>query len=121
MFVTPRSRRSEVRRRLRTVYRLARPTTGKHGGEGPWVYRINSKESSAGVPADARLRRILGVKPSEDLWVEVAFYIGPREMKETLHRIWTTEGFKRAVDRSEKLNIRRAGLWTVDVGQLLAA
>ena len=121
LFVTPRSRRPEVRRRLGAVYRLARPTTEKFGGDGPWVFRINSKMNSKSIPVDARLKRILGVKPSEDLWVEVAFYVGPREMRETIHKIWTTRGFKQVADSSEKLNVRRVGLWSADVGQLLAA
>ena len=103
------------------MYRLARAPTQKFGGDGPWVYRITSKAKSASIPEDARLRRVLGVKPSEDLWIEVAFYLGSRQMRGTLHTIWSRRGFAEVADHAEKLNVRRAGLWTVDVGQLLAA
>ena len=120
LFITPRKRRAVVGRRLRAVYRRVRPLTSELGGQGPWAFRINSNYRSAAIPAEARLRRVFRVRASEDLWVEVAFYAGAREMASTLRQIWATPGVKRIVEKAESLNVRRLGAWTVDVGQALS-
>ena len=121
MFVTPRRRRNSVRKQLRSIYSLARPPTRALGGAGPWIFRVTSKLGSPSVPDDARLRQVLGVKASEDLWVELAFYAGPQRMRTTIRRIRTSSRFERVAMAAERLTSRRAGTWTVDTAELFTA
>ena len=120
LFATPRRRRNEVRRRLSAAYDLARRPTHAFGGAGPWVYRITSPARSTRVPADARLRRVLGITSGEDLWVELAFYSGSRERTATMNILWKSPLFRKIVARAERLNSHRVGTWTADLGRLLA-
>ena len=83
------------------------------------MFRITSPARSARIPAEARLRRALRVGAAEDLWVELAYYPGPRKMRSVLKGLWESPGFRRVAGQAEALNSRRLGSWTADVAQLL--
>lgn len=60
------------------------------GGSGPWVFLVDPDPPNRRTQ---RLRGILGLRPNEDLWVELAFYPNKGRMKNTIRRIWKQPGF----------------------------
>lgn len=71
---------------LRKVYRIARRITHDGGGFGPWVFLADPDPRTTRT---VRLRRLLGLKPEEDLWVELAFYPNKTRMRSIIRQIWT--------------------------------
>ena len=85
LWVARRKDRTKLRKLLRNVYRIARKITHDRGGYGPWVFLADPdpKETST-----VRLRRLLGLKPEEDLWVELTFYPNKTRMRSVIRQIW---------------------------------
>ena len=74
-----------MRKLLRNVYRIARKITHGGGGFGPWVFLADPDPKKTST---VRLRRLLGLKPEEDLWVELAFYPDKTRMRSIIRQIW---------------------------------
>lgn len=61
-------------------------------------------------PKTPRLRSSLGLKPQEDLWIELAFYPNKIRMKKIIRRIWKQPQFiKHASKIDNLLSKRRVG------------
>lgn len=74
-----------MRKLLRNTYRIARKITQDRGGFGPWVYLTDPDQRNTRT---VRLRRLLGLKPEEDLWVELTFYPNKTRMRSIIREIW---------------------------------
>lgn len=85
VWVALRRDRARVSRILRKIYAVARRITHDGEGSGPWV---NLVEPDPANVRTARLRTILGLRPDEDLWVELAFYPSTVRMRRIIKRIW---------------------------------
>ena len=79
------------------------------------LFLLESKPRRRTFPQN--LRHVLGVRPDEDLWLELAFYRGPSAMRGTLRRLWRTPQVVEAAGRIEALNRKRSRSWTLAVGQ----
>ena len=82
--------RARMRQITRKIYRIARQFTEDEGGSGPRVFLVEQDPPS---PKTARLRSILGLRPQEDLWVELAFYPNKVRMKKIIRKIWKLPQF----------------------------
>ena len=61
-------------------------------------------------PKTPRLRSLLGLKPQEDLWMELASYPNKALMKKIIRRIWKQPQFiKHASKMDNLLSKRRIG------------
>lgn len=107
LWVSKRKDRASLSKTLRRLYSIARRITQEEGGNGPWVYLANpDSHRTEGV----RLRRVLGLRRKEDLWVELAFYSNSREMRATIRKIWKYPQFQAMANSlSPLLSRRRAG------------
>ena len=85
LWVARRKDRTRVSRILRRVYRIARRITKDGGGSGPWVFLVDADPTKTKT---ARLRAILGLRPDEDLWMELVFYPNKVRMRTIIRRIW---------------------------------
>lgn len=85
LWVAKRKDRAMMRKSLRNVYRIARKITHDGGGFGPWVFLADPDTKKTGT---VRLRRLLGLKSEEDLWVELAFYPNKTSMRRIIQEIW---------------------------------
>lgn len=110
LYVVPKSRRGEFRRRAREPIAYARGVTRAGGGSGPHFYRVDERRAVGGVE---RLARLFKVKPTEDLWVEVTFYANSRERRATVKKIRTTDGIAASIEALERLNSKRRGAWAI--------
>ena len=104
IWVSPSKNRAQMKRALRTVYALARPLTRKGGGNGPWVYLVNSDQVKSRTP---RLGKILGVRADEDLWIELAFYADKLGMRRIIQQIWKQPKFIKIAGGLDGLYSRR--------------
>ena len=110
LYVVPKSRRVEFRRRARKPIAYAREMTRAGGGSGPHFYRVDEQRAVAGVE---RLAKLFKVKPTEDLWVEVTFYANRRDRRATVRNIRKTEGIAASIEALESLNSKRPGAWAI--------
>lgn len=85
LWVANRKDRAKMRRSLRNVYRIARKITHDGGGFGPWVFLADPDQKKTST---VRMRRLLGLKLEEDLWVELTFYPNKTRMRSIIHDIW---------------------------------
>ena len=88
----------------RKVYRIARRVTETEGGSGPRVFLVEQDPPSPKTP---RLRSILGLRPEEDLWVELTFYPNKVRMKKIIGKIWKQKQFTTHADELESLLSKR--------------
>jgi hypothetical protein len=114
LFITRRKNRARLHGRLRQVYRRARQVTRAGGGDGPWLFRIDSERRGKGV---SRLRTVMGVKGDEDLWVELVICPSARADRSILRQLWNDQGFAATVNDAERLNSKRKGGWVVSLGR----
>ena len=91
----------------RKIYRIARQVTEDEGGSGPRVFLV---EHDPPNPKTPRLRTILGLRPQEDLWVELTSYPNKVSMKRIIRKIWKQQQFITHANKLESL------LWTRKVG-----
>lgn len=85
LWVALRKDRTRINRILRKTYRIARRITLDGGGSGPWAFLIDQDPPHPKTP---RLRTVLGLKPEEDLWVELAYYPNKVRMRNIIRQIW---------------------------------
>ena len=85
LWVALRKDRMRISRIIRKTYRIARRITLARGGHGPWAFLVDHDPTQSKTP---RLRSILGLRPEEDLWVELAYYPNKVRMKNIIRRIW---------------------------------
>lgn len=110
LYVVPKSRRAEFRRRARKPIAYAREVTRAGGGSGPHFYRVDDQPAVDGVE---RLAKLFKVKPTEDLWVEVTFYGNMRKRLATVRKIRKTKGIAASLEALESLNSKRPGAWAI--------
>ena len=91
LWVSLRRDRRRVSAILTRVYNIARRITEQGGGSGPWTFLVDPDPPN---PHSDRLRRILGLRPDEDLWVELTFYPTKSSMRSIIRRIWSDGNFK---------------------------
>jgi hypothetical protein len=107
LFVSLRKDRARVQRVVKKLYTVARPLTEEGGGAGPWTYLVDPD------PPDAptrRLRETLGLRPDEDLWIELVFYPDRAAMRGIIRRIWRSPDFaSQATELNGLLSARQAG------------
>lgn len=115
LFVVPRARRSELRHRCGDLYRSVRPITQRRGGLGPILFLLEGRPRRRRIPQN--LRPVLGAKPDEDLWLELAFYPGTPAMRATLRRLWKSPLIAGLARQVEDLNRKRVRSWTLATGQ----
>ena len=113
LFVVPRSDRTKLRRRYRVLFRKVRPRTRAKGGAGPALFLIEGRPRRR-MPQG--LRKILHVRPDEDLWLELAFYRGAPAMRETLRSLWRDAEVVRLAEATESLYRRRNRSWIIATG-----
>ena len=85
MWVAKRKDRAILRKKLRNVYHIARKITHHDGGFGPWVFLADPDTKQTKT---VRLRRLLGLKLGEDLWIELTFYPDKLRMRGIIRKIW---------------------------------
>ena len=83
-----------MRKLLGDVYRIARRITLDGGGFGPWVFLADLDPRKTRT---VRLRRLLGLKPEEDLWVELTFYPNKTRMRSIIRQIWKHPQIKKVM------------------------
>ena len=110
LYVVPKTRRAEFRRRARKPIAYARRMTRAVGGSGPHFYRVDQQRAAPGV---VRLGRLFNVKPTEDLWLELTFYRDRRGRRAIVRNIWRTEGVAASIEALEALNSKRPGAWAI--------
>lgn len=93
-----------MRRITRKVYRIARQVTEDEGGIGPRVFLVEQDPPSPKTP---RLRSIFGLRPQEDLWVELAFYPNKVRMKRIIRKIWKLPQFNALAGTLDSLVSKR--------------
>ena len=86
------------------MYRIARPITLEGGGSGPWVFLVDPDPPH---PKTRRLRTTLGLRPDEDLWLELVFYPDKVQMLKIIRRIWTQPRFIKSSEAINRLISRR--------------
>jgi hypothetical protein len=107
LFVSLRKDRARVRRVVRKLYAVARPVTEEGGGAGPWTYLVDPDPPD---PPTRRLRATLGLRPDEDLWIELAFYPNRLAMRRIIRRIWRSPDFAtQATELNDLLSVREIG------------
>ena len=96
-----------MRQIIRKVYRIARRVTETEGGNGPRVFLVEQDPPSSRTP---RLRSNFGLRPEEDLWVELTFYPNKDHMKKIIGKIWKQKQFTTHAEELESLlSKRKAG------------
>ena len=110
LYVVPKSRRAEFRRKARRPIAYAREITRVGGGSGPHLFRVDEQRTVGGVE---RVAKLFKVTPKEDLWVEVTFYSNTRKRVATVRKIRKTEGIDAALEALESLNSKRPGAWAI--------
>ena len=110
LYVVPKRRRAEFRRRARIPIAYAREITRAGGGSGPHFYRVDEQRAIDGVE---RLANVFRVKPTEDLWVEVTFYPNRSGRRATVKKIRKTDGIAASLEALESLNSKRRGAWAI--------
>jgi len=103
-WVALRKNRDQIRKGLRKTYRIARRITKANGGYGPWTFLVDADPAH---PKTARLRKILGLKPEEDLWMELVFYPNKERMKSIIKQIWNEPEFTKVAGSTDKLLSKR--------------
>ena len=107
MWVALRKDRARLGRTLRKIYGIAGRITDDGGGSGPWLYLVDPDPSN---PKTARLRAILGLRPNEDLWMELVFYPNRARMRSIIRRVWKQPGVRvNAGALDDLLSTRKAG------------
>ena len=104
LWVALRKNRSRLSRILRKIYGAARPLTEDGGGSGPWVFLVDRDPVN---PKTARLRTIFGLRPQEDLWVELTFYPNKTRMRSIIRRIRKQPHFIADADALDRLISKR--------------
>jgi hypothetical protein len=85
LWVARRRNQARLSRLLRRIYRVARRITEEGGGSGPWVYLVDPDPANART---TRLRILLGLRPDEDLWIELVYYPSRVRMRKIIAQIW---------------------------------
>ena len=119
LFVTARLDRGRVRRSCRDLYARVRPTTARAGGDGPWLYLLKTPTRRLTWPE--HLRRALGVRPDEDLWLELAFYPSIRRGRSIIRSLRKDPEVRATALTAEGYNIRRRRSWTISNGDAQSA
>jgi hypothetical protein len=89
------------------MYAVARRITLEGGGSGPWVFLVDPDPKNVKT---ARLRTIMGLRPEEDLWLELVFYPNRARMRAIIRRIWKVPGFgPHAIALEALISKRKAG------------
>ena len=104
LWVALRKDRTQVSRILRKLYGVARRLTQDGGGSGPWVFLVDPDPTN---PKTARLRTILGLRPEEDLWLELVFYPNRVRMRNIIQRISKDPQFMASAGALDGLTSRR--------------
>jgi hypothetical protein len=90
LWVTRRKDRTRARQLIRKSYTVARRITLEGGGSGPWLFLIDPDPANAKT---VRLRATLGLRPAEDLWLELVFYPNRVRLRSIIRRIWKEPQF----------------------------
>lgn len=104
LWVALRRDRAQMRQITRKIYRIARQFTEDEGGSGPRVFLV---EQDPPNPKTPRLRSILGLRPQEDLWVELTSYPNKVRMKRIIRKIWKEPEFITHASKIESLLSKR--------------
>ena len=104
LWVALRRDRARMRQITRKIYRIARQFTEDEGGSGPRVFLV---EQDPPNPKTPRLRSILGLRPQEDLWVELTSYPNKVHMKRIIRKIWKQPQFIKHASKIESLLSKR--------------
>ena len=115
LFVTARRDRGHVRRRCHDLYAQARPTTARAGGDGPWLYLL--KKPTRPLVWPEHLRKAMGVRSDEDLWLELAFYPSVRRGRAIIRSLRKDPEVSDKALAAERYNIRRRRSWTIGNGE----
>ena len=104
LWVALRKDRARMRVVTRKIYGVARRVTESEGGSGPRVFLVDQDPPKPKTP---RLRNLLGLRPQEDLWVEMAFYPNKIRMKKIIRKIWRNPGFNANASKLDSLVSKR--------------
>lgn len=104
LWVALRKDRARMRVVTRRIYRIARQVTESEGGSGPRVFLVDLDPPRPKTP---RLRSLFGLRPHEDLWVEMAFYPNKVRMKNIIRKIWKHPGFSAHASKLDGLVSKR--------------
>ena len=119
LFVVPRTRRNSLRRRSRAVYRAVRGPTQARGGLGPLLFLLEAEPRHRRRPKS--LRRTLGVRTDEELWLELAFYASRSAMRTTLRELWDNPRVVKLVRQAEEPVRKGPQSWSIATGELTVA
>ena len=93
-----------MRKITNDIYKSARRITQNSGGNGPWLFLTNPDPPDAN---SSRLRKTLGVRSDEDLWVELTFYPDKALMKRIIAEIWKDQTFLSLAKRLDPIVSKR--------------
>lgn len=110
VYAVPVRHRTEFRRRARKPIARAREITRAGGGNGPHFYRLEPRRVVGGVPG---LEKLLKVRPSEDLWVEITFYPNSRRRQAIIKSIRSDVELEASLESLESLVSKRSGAWAI--------
>lgn len=113
LYVIPKSRRAQFRRRARKPLGLARELTVAGGGSGPHLYRVDEQRATGRIRS---LVSLVNLQATEDLWIELTFYATRRGRRATMKRIWSNEQLASSLHGLESLNAERPRAWAVANG-----
>jgi len=112
-WVTAREDREKVRALARDLFQIAGPITSRAGGSGPWLFLTWVDAPSA---KSRRFRKTLGVKPGEDLWMELAFFPSRPSMLRTVREMRRRPEFKAIAKSLDALVSKRPARQSTGVG-----
>lgn len=104
LWVALRKDRARMSRITRSLYRVARRITQDGGASGPWLFLVDQDPPN---PKTRRLRKSLGLKPHEDLWMELVFYPNRVRMKTIIKQIWKQPQVNALADTLDSLLSKR--------------
>jgi hypothetical protein len=91
LLISPRKNREAFRKAADVVYHRGRRTTQDGGGRGPWIFLAYE---DAPTVKSLRMKRALGVRLDEDLWIELAFYPNRANMMKIVRQLRHDKEFK---------------------------
>lgn len=115
VYVVPRRRRAEFRRKAREPIGHARALTRANGGSGPDFYLADPGRPG---PTYVPFGRLFKLRADEDLWVEITRYPSKQRRRAVMKALWRDEEFVQSIEKLEALNSTRVGAWAIANGVL---
>lgn len=95
---------------------MVRPLTRREGGSGPHLFLLEARPRARRWPEN--LRRSIGARSDEDVWLELTFYASAKRRKRTLAKAWAIPEVAALAKKVEGLTERRKRAWTLATGDL---